>query len=390
MNKDAVDRIARAVLYEGYLLYPYRTSSVKNRQRWTFGGLYPRTWSEAQGGSDAPDLLTECLIHGTPETRVEVRVRFLHLLERSACGEESRQEAVEREAAVTELSLGALLAGGHTERFAFPASQERDGEAVRKQEAVEGVIEVAAVNPSRSNPSRPAPLRGSFRTPRRIVPTAPSRAPEGSRASGNDPAACSAERGEKDKDRSQKQLPVAQVLAPPLPEAERRSLFQLQVRVANTTSLAGPLSRDEALMHSLISTHVVLGARDGAFVSLMDPPEGWREAAAGCRNVGVWPVLVGDEGDRDTMLAAPIILYDYPRIAPESPGDLFDGTEIDEILTLRILTLTESEKQEVSSGDALGRDLLARTEALAREQLLGLHGTFRGLEPVRDQPGEES
>ena len=145
------------------------------------------------------------------------------------------------------------------------------------------------------------------------------------------------------------------------------------------------MSRDEALLRSLVSTHVVLGVLQGAFVSLMDPGEPMQEAAAGCRNVGVWPVLVGTEGDNDTMLASPIILYDYPQIAPESPGDLFDGTEIDEILTLRILTMTESEKQEVIASDERGRALLARTESLAREQLLGLHGTFRGLRPVASE-----
>src|SRR5206468_6556944 len=113
------------------------------------------------------------------------------------------------------------------------------------------------------------------------------------------------------------------------------------------------------------------------FVSLLDPPEPWRAAAAGCRNVGTWPVLVGEPGTKDTMLSSPIILYDYPEVAAESPGDLFDGTEIDEILTLRILTLTDEEKRAAAAVDGRVRDLLARTEALARGGLLGLHGTLR-------------
>jgi hydrogenase maturation protease len=112
---------------------------------------------------------------------------------------------------------------------------------------------------------------------------------------------------------------------------------------------------------------------------LLDPPERWRQAAAACRNVGAWPVLVGEEGQRDMMLASPIILYDYPQVAPESPGDFFDGTEIDEMLTLRILTLTDDEKRAMASVDEHAHILLARTEALAREQLLELHGTMRGL-----------
>ena len=96
-----------------------------------------------------------------------------------------------------------------------------------------------------------------------------------------------------------------------------------------------------------------------------------------CRNVGGWPVLVGEEGTRDTMLSSPIILYDYPQIAPESPGDLFDGTEIDEILTLRIMTLTDEEKRAAIGLDSRARDLLSRTENLSREQLYDLHGVMR-------------
>ena len=78
------------------------------------------------------------------------------------------------------------------------------------------------------------------------------------------------------------------------------------------------------------------------------------------------------------MLSAPIILYDYPRIAPQSPGDLFDGTEIDELLTLRILTLTDQEKQEMRAVDARARDLLERTEMLNVGELRRLHGTMHG------------
>ncbi len=164
-------------------------------------------------------------------------------------------------------------------------------------------------------------------------------------------------------------------------------VVKLIVRVLNLTPLeqAGQLSRDAALLRSLISTHLILGVRGGEFVSLFDPPEPLREAAAGCRNSGLWPVLVGDATSRDMLLAAPIILYDYPQLAPESPGDLFDGTEIDEILTLRIMTMTEEEKREMGAADERARTLLERTEALAREQLLGLHGAMRSLRSLEKE-----
>ncbi|HEY7426928.1 MAG TPA: hypothetical protein VH682_22015, partial [Gemmataceae bacterium] len=164
-------------------------------------------------------------------------------------------------------------------------------------------------------------------------------------------------------------------------------LFRLACRVNNHTPLAeaATASRDDALLRCLISAHILLGVCGGEFVSLLDPPECWREVAAACGNVGVWPVLVGAEGQTDTMLASPIILYDYPQIAPESPADFFDGTEIDEMLTLRILTMTDEEKHAMAAVDERTRDLLARTETLAREQLLGLHGTIRDARPIAEE-----
>jgi hydrogenase maturation protease len=120
----------------------------------------------------------------------------------------------------------------------------------------------------------------------------------------------------------------------------------------------------------------------GEFVSSTDVPDKWQSASAECLNKGLWPVLIGTAAERDTMLASPIILYDYPQLAPESPGNLFDSTEIDEILTLRILTLTDDEKRMAASVDARARDLLARTDALGEEQLMNLHGTIRGLRPA--------
>ncbi|MCI0460122.1 MAG: hypothetical protein L0Z62_24485, partial [Gemmataceae bacterium] len=179
-------------------------------------------------------------------------------------------------------------------------------------------------------------------------------------------------------------------------ESIGEQLFRVTVRIGNVTPLheAATKNRDQALLGSLVSTHTVLGVRGGEFISLLDPGEPYSAQAAACHNVGTWPVLVGAAGQRDLMLSAPIILYDYPQIAPESPGDLFDGTEIEELLTLRVLTLTDQEKQEMSTVDEWVRTLLARTETVAREQLRSLHGTMRRVEPASSdqradfQPGD--
>src|SRR6185437_11327962 len=157
----------------------------------------------------------------------------------------------------------------------------------------------------------------------------------------------------------------------------RGGVFRLTVEVQNSCSQREPIDRDRALLRSLNSAHVLLGVERGRFASPTDPPEELSELAAECRSVGLWPVLVGEPSEGTLMLSSPIILPDYPQLAAESPGDLFDGTEIDEILSLRILTLTDEEQAQVAAIDDRARQLLERTTALGAEQLFHLHGTMR-------------
>jgi hypothetical protein len=349
VNLAAVDQIAKAVLYEGYMLYPYRPSSVKNQQRWNFGVLCPRAYSEAQSGSDAWTMQTECLVEGGSETVLEIRLRFLQLVARSVGelnipvsdllpGEDPEihlvprlevagrvyqpwHEAAEREVILPTRKVETLVHTPLSQPFLFSAARHfeylRDGTGLivgvieRVQNALQGEVAVSS-------------------------------------------------------------QPVT------------NGLFKVTVSLRNLTPFAAAheSSREEALLSSLVSTHTILGVEDGRFCSLLDPPETIREVAANCQNVGTWPVLVGNEGDVDTLLSSPIILYDYPQIAPESAGDLFDGTEIDEILSLRIMTLTDEEKQEIRQSDERARQMLERTESLPVEQLMKLHGVLRNLRPL--------
>ena len=169
-----------------------------------------------------------------------------------------------------------------------------------------------------------------------------------------------------------------------LSEQLQGGVIKVTVGICNLTAneLPREQSRADALMDSLVSAHTILSAENGQFVSLLDPPDELKDLATKCSNVGTWPVLVGEEGERHTMLSSPIILYDYPQIAPESPGGLFDGTEIDEILSLRILTMTEEEKREMRQSDERTRQILERTESMPPEQFMKLHGALRGLHPV--------
>jgi hypothetical protein len=345
MNQSLIEKIAAAVLYEGYILYPYRPA-LKNIQRWTFGGVVPRAYSEAVRGSDAWTMQTECLVEAKPEALLDVRVRFLHLVARTV-GKLTAPLAewpAKREPEIK--MVEALDVGGQS----FQGWQE----AVEREVSLDlrPISQLAAM-----------PRRHSIASPacRRLEGL---RCPEADEIVGV---------------LIREQQPIDAVVDVRA-EAVGEELFKVTVKVLNETHLDDPQerSRDEALMRSLVSTHAILNVRGGAFVSLIDPPEQLREVASGCNNVGAWPVLVGEEGERDTMLAAPIILYDYPQVAPESPGDLFDSTEIDELLTLRILTLTGDEKQQMASVEQQTRALLARTEALGSEDLWKLHGTFRG------------
>lgn len=321
MDFERAKKIADAVLYEGYLLYPYRRSSIKNRQRWTFGGVLPRAFAEMQPGAGAWCQQTQCLVLGANPT-IDVRLRFLHLLVRQDGGgdmpRETSQEAVERTVDCLDVLLSDLNAAPRRMEFSFPASRTVEtvgddptaGTIVQEQQPIQGSLEISA-------------------------------------------------------------------------EQVAEAVGKLTLRILNMTPLEpdAHLSYDEALLHSFVSTHSILGLHDGAFVSLLDPPQDLAEIAASCQNIGAYPVLVGDEGSRDLMLSSPIILYDYPRVALESAGDLFDSTEIDEILSLRILTLTDQEKDEVRQADARGRELLDRTEALTPEALMRLHGTLREMRP---------
>jgi hypothetical protein len=162
----------------------------------------------------------------------------------------------------------------------------------------------------------------------------------------------------------------------------QNGVITITVSIKNSTSVESSQNRADALLYSLISAHTILSVEDGQFVSQIDPPETLKSLAAQCRNLGTWPVLIGEEGERDTMLSSPIILYDYPQIAPESPGSLFDGSEIDEILSLRILTMTDEEKHEMRQSDQRVRQILERTESMPPEQFMKLHGVLRGLHPV--------
>ena len=309
MATDIVRRIADAVLYEGYLLWPYRKSALKNQQRFSFGGVYPPTWE------DRSVLQAQVMLAGAEDAKIEVRVRFLHVVRRQV-----------------------LQAGASGDPLEPVEQLVLDGERwVSWDEAVEREL---------------AP--GSIRIP-----------------AGEQTEAISGGAIR----RSWRALDGELTLAR---EPLRPGLSRVTVRVINGTPWTGE-HREDALRQTFCSTHVVLrvhGQRN-AWVSLTDPPAAFSTEAQACENVGLWPVLVGEPQDHSTLLAAPIILCDHPEIAPESPGDLFDSGEIDQMLVLNILSMTDEERRDMRDSDPRAREILERTEALSSEQIMRLHGAVR-------------
>jgi hydrogenase maturation protease len=347
---NVVEQIADAVLYEGYILYPYRPSAVKNQQRWNFGVLSPAAYAEAQRGSENSSMQTECLVHSNTQPLCDIKVRFLHLILRQAYGVANCSRLLSE--------CGHLCIDAAPEHFEpVPRLNCNGGQIHTWQEAVEREVEIDNVPLNETQQQTP------FRYP--AVTT-------------NDLLFDNSS-GQLVGLLRRRQESIRGLIE--IGTKQDGKLQKLTVRIQNETSLENPvaLSRDEALLRSFVSTHTIMRVRDGEFVSLLDPPDFAREAAAACTNAGTYPVLAGDNGHRECILSSPIILYDYPQIASESAGDLCDGTEIDEILSLRIMTLTDQEKREIRDADDRARAILERTENLPAEQFLKMHGAMKRL-----------
>jgi hypothetical protein len=319
---DEAARVADAVLFEGYLLYPYRASAQKNRLRWQFGVLTP------PGFPDEPDRSrTEVLLDRRPGAVLHLRLRFLQLRARSVHDTDGRpvdelvdgddrhfpwEEGVPRE---VDAAIPVDGPGEHTVPFGLPA--EHTSEPVTG-----GRVE-----------RRCLPLNG-----RLVVATEPLPGPY--------------------------------------------DVLRLRIDVVNDSACPDGAPREVALRTSLIAAHTLVAVTAGAFLSATDPPEWALPATRELDNRHTWPVLAGPEGRADLLLSSPIILADHPQLAPESPTDLFDGTEIDEILSLRTLVLTEEEKAEARATDPRAAAVVDAVDAMPPEIWERLHGAIRTVRPA--------
>jgi hypothetical protein len=338
--------VADTVLLEGYVLYPYRASAAKNRMRWQFGVLTPPVYAVATGERSA--TRTECVVDPHDGDELRVVTRFLRVVRRTV--ERAVGDAYE---AVDRLDMPDATHvpwdEGDTEEVALAASL-----ADLTHASVERVV-----------------VLPGWRT------YEPVAGPDGRPI------------GRLVRDASALRLSIT-ATAERLPGPY--GALRLRVDVANRTEIgSADVPRDEALRSSLVAAHTLLSLTDGSFLSLAGPPEWAVPAAASCVNEGTWPVLVGGSKGADrsrVVLSSPIILDDNPRIAPESATVLYDSTEIDEILTLRTLTLTDEEKREARGTDPRAAAVVDAVDALPPELLDRLHGAIRSMRavPVIRQP----
>jgi len=332
MTLTAARQVADAVLYEGYLLYPYRASSPKNQVRWQFGVLGPEGAAAAGVGEEA-SMSAEVVVESQPTSSLDLYLRFLQVQVR----------VVERRADEGWAPVDELVVGG-TRWIPFHEAVSREVPLLGLAVDEGRVIEVGVPAGEQIED-----LHEEGRLVGRLVRT--------------------------------RWALHGTVTVTSRPGADPR-LVVVGVRVDNRTAwspadVAGWTARDVAARSSFVGTHLLLTARDTRFVSLLDGPDWAAADASSCVQSRCWPVLVADDDGRDAVLVSPIILGDHPTVAPESAGDLFDATEIDEILTLRVMTMTEQEKADARGTDPRAAAILARCDAMTDDAMDRLHGARR-------------
>ncbi|MGW2719312.1 hypothetical protein [Streptomyces sp. NPDC001492] len=351
---EQLSAVADAVLYEGYLLYPYRRSSAKNRVRWQFGVLFPRPWVEqdgpvvpgVSGSADSWYQQTECLLRiRRPGATLRVRLRYLQL----------QHKQVEE---------------------AGPGGRRREVESLRTDD---GTVHLTFDEAVPCEVDFAAPLDDLLQGEHTIAAGA---------AAGRAIEALPSGAGRVVRRREEVRAHVTL-------GAERlgHDLCRLRVRTTNTEPEPDlRATREQALRGALIAAHTLVGGDGVEFVSLIDPPEDLRAHAETCRNEFTFPVLGGDPpvspagATGHVLLSSPIILPDRPQVAPESPGDLHDAAEIDEILTLRTMLLTDEEKREARATDPRAAAILDRVDTMPPEVFARLHGAVRSLAPANPSP----
>ena len=319
---DRARAVADAVLYEGYLLYPYRGTSSKNQSRWQFGVLGPPGASHAGLGED-DTLAAQFLVDGAQA--ITMVVRFLQLQHRRP----ERERADGGFEPVDELTTpsGSWLTWDEAvecERSFGPIAL--DGQQWTLAVTAEAATDIERVNGGRLVRDRQE-VRGELTV---------NNEPDG-------------------------------------------ELHRISIRISNLGAAVDRKTdgKDSVIARSMIGTHVIAEVVGGEFVSLLEPTPAAAGAVSRCHQHRCFPVLAGPHGTHDVLLVSPIILYDHPEVAEQSKTALYDCTEIDEILTLRVMTMTDEEKAQARATDPRAAQIIDQCDAMSPEAMARLHGVLR-------------
>lgn len=274
-NFGKIEKLADAILYEGYALFPYRKNALKNQKRFNFGVLSPKCWAEKQTNEQYFQQ-TEILILANESAKISFKVRYLQI-ENNEDWQTAHEKVYENSVEMKEFQIS---------DFKFQ---------------IDGKIEL-----------------------------------------------------------------IAKKLG--------ENLFKLSFKLQNLTEKESfkNFSREEILSFSFVSTHTIFEIENGEFISAIEPLETFQKYSQTLENINCFPVLVG-ERKRNCVLSAPIILYDFPEASENSFDNFFDGLEIDELMIMNILALTDKEKEEIKKTDERTRKMLEKIENASAEDLLKLH-----------------
>ncbi|MEY9856055.1 hypothetical protein ABH935_001659 [Catenulispora sp. GAS73] len=338
-------RVADAILFEGYILYPYRSTSAKNQLRWQFGMLGPVGAVEAGVGEESgarTSLLVAPEVQPGAEFGIDLTLRFLH----------PQFRAVER-------ATGSGFEPVHALHI-HDAQWVPWHEAIVREVPIAGITDDAVFPIAIAGGEETELLYDAGRLAGRLVRT-------------REPLSAQVRVTVRSIDAEQPLVAV---------DIEVENLGRWDPASAAEAGQAGQAprtaARDIAARASFAGAHLVVRAHGGRFLSPTDAPPWAADASAACEQYRWWPVLLGAEGGPDDMaLVSPIILSDRPSVAPESAGDFFDATEIDEMLALRVRTLTDDEKAQARGTDPRAAEIIDRCDTMSDEALAGLHGTVR-------------
>jgi hypothetical protein len=340
LNAESIlENITRTLLYEGYALYPYHRSAIKNQKPIPFGVVFPQHYNMYNEHAHSK-MQTQCIVAGSDDLSIKISVRFLHLKRTELFEHKVLPETGEIDfIPVYNLNIDdkSYQAGWQTIERTITAGDLEISQLIKNKKII--------------------PIQFNKLYEREYV------------FDESNMVAAKQIRG------------VSVIKGTLVVEAEAvenmQNAFRVTVTVINATPVenARQATRDEVLSQSFLSTHTILQTMTGAFISHQNPGEKWEEAISGCRNTNTWPILV-DESDT-TLLSSPIILYDYPRIHPQSSGDLFDGTEIEEALLLHVSVLSDDEKQRIAQSDEKLQAMLSKVSRVTPEELINFHSGLK-------------